>query len=117
MDEQYNRVNVLPRSNTFLIYVIGCPGSGKGTLCKLLAQYYRCHHISVGDLLRGLQNEQSFAIKDYMQEGELVPTMTIIDILKRAIASKLEACPAIIIDGFPRRLDQGIASEEQASDQ
>ncbi|KAF5876305.1 putative ump-cmp kinase protein [Botrytis fragariae] len=72
MDEQYNRVNVLPRSDTFLIYVIGCPGSGKGTLCKLLAQYYRCHHISVGDLLRDLQNEQSLAIKDYIQEGELL---------------------------------------------
>ncbi|PQE05399.1 Uridylate kinase protein [Rutstroemia sp. NJR-2017a BBW] len=89
MDEQYSRVEVLPRNHSLLIYVIG---SGKGTLCKLLVQDYHCHHISVGDLLRGLrdeQNDQYLHIKDYIEEGKLVPTTTIIDILKHAITSKL----------------------------
>ncbi|PQE33421.1 uridylate kinase protein [Rutstroemia sp. NJR-2017a WRK4] len=120
MDEQYSRVEVLPQNHSLLIYVIGCPGSGKGTLCKLLVQDYHCHHISVGDLLRDLrdeQNDQYLHIKDYIEEGKLVPTTTIIDILKHAITSKLETCHAIIIDGFPRRLDQGIASEDQAIDE
>ncbi|KAM3067003.1 hypothetical protein ACMFMG_011785 [Clarireedia jacksonii] len=119
MDEQYDRGGVLPPTQSLLVYVIGCPGTGKGTLCKLLEQDYHCHYISVGDLLRDLRdkhNDQGLDIKDYIQDGKLVPTITIIDILKRDITRKLGFYHAIIIDGFPRRLDQGIASEDQASD-
>lgn len=115
MNEQHNDMEILPRNHSLLIYVIGCPGSGKGTLCNLLVQDYGCHHISVGDLLRNLrdQNDQSLDIKDYIREAKLVPTATIVNIVKHAIIGKLGAYHAIIIDGFPRRLDQGIASEDQ----
>jgi UMP-CMP kinase len=38
-----------------LIYVIGAPGAGKGTLCALLAKHFtNIHHLSVGDHLRSL---------------------------------------------------------------
>ncbi|KAJ8069802.1 hypothetical protein OCU04_000218 [Sclerotinia nivalis] len=115
MDEQCNEMEISPRNHSLLIYVIGCPGSGKGTLCNLLVQDYGCYHVSVGDLLRNLrdQNDQSLDIKDYIREGKLVPTATIVNIVKRAIIGKLGTYHAIIIDGFPRRLDQGIASEDQ----
>ncbi|TEY35477.1 hypothetical protein BOTCAL_0590g00060 [Botryotinia calthae] len=78
-------------------------------------QDYGCYHVSVGDLLRNLrdQKDQSLDIEDYIREGKLVPTATIVNILKRAIIGKLGSYHAIIIDGFPRRLDQGIASEDQ----
>ncbi|KAH8674397.1 adenylate kinase-domain-containing protein [Tricladium varicosporioides] len=116
MNEQQNTSEVLPRNHRLLIYVIGCPGSGKGTLCRLLVQDYGCCHISVGDLLRNLQNEQSelgLNVKDHVQEGTLVPTVTIVNILKHAITKEQGKNHAIIIDGFPRRLDQGIYSEDK----
>lgn len=37
----------------------------------------------------------------------------LLNILKRAVMP--ETLESILIDGFPRRLDQGIASEDQAS--
>lgn len=45
----------------------------------------------------------------------MVPTKMIVDILKRAIMEKVGAHHATLIDGFPRRLDQGTASEHAVS--
>ena len=35
-----------------VIFVLGGPGSGKGTHCDLLRQRYNLSHYSVGDILR-----------------------------------------------------------------
>ncbi|RFU31047.1 hypothetical protein B7463_g5284, partial [Scytalidium lignicola] len=115
--EQSN-IPVLPLNRALLIYVIGCPGSGKGTLCKLLARDYVCRHISVGDLLRTLKDDQDYQnvkVKDCIETGKLLPTTTIVNILTCVIRKELGSYQAIIVDGFPRRLDQGIAAEDQAS--
>ncbi|KAI9736468.1 MAG: hypothetical protein M1818_006202 [Claussenomyces sp. TS43310] len=108
-----------PQKTHLLIYVIGCPGSGKGTLCKLLTEGHNCKHISLGDLLRRLADEagsESLEIAGHVQSGTLVPTTTIINILNCTISSEMpseqeDPRHAIIIDGFPRRLDQGMAAE------
>ncbi|KUJ14255.1 uncharacterized protein LY89DRAFT_590043, partial [Mollisia scopiformis] len=97
--------------------ILGCPGSGKGTLCKLLVQDYGYRHVSVGDLLRSLvdgSSEPNTDVVNHVQQGTLVPTAVLLNILERAIMP--ETRDSILVDGFPRRLDQGIASEEQASD-
>jgi adenylate kinase family enzyme len=94
----------------------GCPGSGKGTLCKLLAQEYRYQHISVGDLLRSIRDDptnEDFELRDHVRQGTLVPTRTIVRILKEAISGGLASGSGVIVDGFPRHLDQGIALMEQ----
>ncbi|TVY85454.1 Adenylate kinase isoenzyme [Lachnellula suecica] len=99
----------------FLIYVVGCPGAGKGTLCKLLAAEYDCHHISVGDLLRELVDgpEQRYPdLKVHLKNGTLVPTATILSILKEHVDKVPDTCRAVIVDGFPREVEQGKAAEK-----
>ena len=35
-----------------VIFILGGPGSGKGTQCELICKHYKFHHLSAGDLLR-----------------------------------------------------------------
>lgn len=35
-----------------LIFILGPPGSGKGTQCQMLAKKFNILHLSAGDLLR-----------------------------------------------------------------
>ena len=35
-----------------IIFILGGPGSGKGTQCQLLTQKFGYKHLSAGDLLR-----------------------------------------------------------------
>lgn len=35
-----------------VIFMLGGPGSGKGTQCQLLHDHFNFHHLSAGDLLR-----------------------------------------------------------------
>ena len=42
----------MPIPTVHMTFVIGAPGSGKGTLCKLLTETHNNYHLSVGDYLR-----------------------------------------------------------------
>lgn len=96
-------------STKSLIFIIGAPGSGKGTLCKKLSGEYGFSHLSVGDLLRqftSLSNANK-NIVDCVHHGELVPVKALTPILKSHIDEEVESGRNIILlDGFPRRLDQ-----------
>jgi hypothetical protein len=66
----------LPADST-IIFVLGGPGSGKGTQCdKIKAHYQGVVHLSAGDLLReevksgSVVGEKCAAL---MKEGQLVP--------------------------------------------
>jgi adenylate kinase family enzyme len=94
----------------------GCPGSGKGTLCKLLSQDYGYQHISVGDLLRSIRDDptnEDLELQNHVRQGTLVPTRTIVRLLKEAISGGLVGGSGVILDGFPRYLDQRIALMDQ----
>ena len=59
------------------MFVLGGPGSGKGTQCALIKEKYGYAHLSSGDLLRdevksGSQLGQ--ALDATMKNGDLVPT-------------------------------------------
>jgi UMP-CMP kinase len=41
-----------------LIGMLGGPGSGKSSQCRLLAQTFKVEHVSVGDLLRVEMNRE-----------------------------------------------------------
>jgi UMP-CMP kinase len=94
----------------------GCPGAGKGTLCKKLAAEYNGCHLSVGDILRAtVQDGHSIEraeLASYIRNGTLVPTNLLIEILNRAIAQDAPSTRRfLMLDGFPRRLQQGIDVE------
>jgi len=101
-----------------LIYVIGAPGAGKGTLCTLLAKHFtNIHHLSVGDHLRSLLElnaQQTFGglpaeeLGKLLQLRSLLPPATIISIIDDAVNNIRKAAaggsgvPIILVDGFPR---------------
>ncbi|KAJ3338668.1 hypothetical protein HDU83_007970, partial [Entophlyctis luteolus] len=91
-----------------IIFVLGGPGSGKGTQCAKLKAEYDLTHLSAGDLLRAevaSGSEVGVFCDTIMKEGKIVPMNIIIKLLRNAI----ERAPndrAILVDGFPRALDQ-----------
>ena len=100
-----------------VIFVLGCPGSGKGTQSFNLVRDYGFRHLSAGDLLREEQNrpESEFGemIKNDIKEGRIVPSEVTIQLLENAMNATIEKDGGrrFLVDGFPRTLDQGIAFE------
>jgi len=87
-----------------LIFV-GPQGSGKGTQGKIVADKLGLCHISTGDLLRAAEGELANEVKDYMNKGALVPDELMLRILQERI-NKPDCEKGIILDGYPRNLDQ-----------
>eukprot|EP01029_Cantina_marsupialis_P030038 TRINITY_DN791_c0_g2_i2.p1 TRINITY_DN791_c0_g2~~TRINITY_DN791_c0_g2_i2.p1 ORF type:complete len:793 (+),score=349.14 TRINITY_DN791_c0_g2_i2:187-2565(+) len=96
-----------------IIFVLGGPGSGKGTQCaRLGALGYT--HLSAGDLLRGevaRGSPQGNYINKLIAEGAIVPVEITLELLKKAMLAS--GSHKFLIDGFPRALDQAAAFEAQ----
>ena len=95
-----------------VIFVLGGPGSGKGTQCERLIEKYGVKHLSAGDLLRAevaSGSEVGEQCQTLMKEGKLVPTEVTLGLIRKAMS--LADQKTFIIDGFPRAVDQGEAFE------
>ncbi|KAI0205650.1 P-loop containing nucleoside triphosphate hydrolase protein [Astrocystis sublimbata] len=118
-----------------IIFVLGPPRSGKGTLCKLAINSlqnssHRWLHLSVGDFLRKLCDPAALEalggeeiidlakIREHMRENKLLPADVLIPLLKRKISS-LDACDQSanntlwLIDGFPRNMETALVFEHE----
>ena len=102
----------LASKNIYAVFVMGGPGSGKGTQCARLAKDFNFTHISTGDLFRAevaKDTERSNTIKAIMKEGGLIPTEITVDVLHDELvrlASEAKGDLRLLIDGFPRELSQ-----------
>ena len=95
------------------VIFFGSPGAGKGTQSALLAQKQGLKHISTGDLLRqalGKKTPIGMQAQSYMEQGQLVPDDIVIELVNEALG-KLEG--GFVLDGFPRRVVQAEALEDQ----
>eukprot|EP00900_Chrysochromulina_parva_P000867 jgi/Chrpa1/10781/Chrysochromulina_OHIO_Genome00022394-RA len=111
-DKIADPVNVL-RPDGPVVFVLGGPGSGKGTQCEKLIQRYGAAHFSAGDLLRDevkKGTEQGKMIDEMIKQGAIVPAQITLDLLKAAIKSRKGP---YLIDGFPRNLDNLAAFDDQ----
>ncbi|WP_024791641.1 adenylate kinase [Lebetimonas sp. JS032] len=95
-----------------LFLIIGAPGSGKTTDAELIAKRNpdTIVHYSTGDLLRAevaSGSELGKKIKSYIDNGNLVPLEIVINTIKSAIEKADK--DIILIDGFPRSVEQMIA--------
>lgn len=91
--------------STQIFVFIGPPGAGKGTQAKLISKELNMRHLSSGDLLRSeieAESDIGQAAAGYVERGELVPDQIIADM----ILGQLKDSQKVVLDGFPRNLDQ-----------
>ena len=70
------------------LFIVGGPGSGKGTICDYLIGTYGFKHFSTGDLLRAevkTGSELGKFIDSLISKGNLVPGNVSVEILKKNI--------------------------------
>ena len=100
-----------------VIVLLGAPGSGKGTVGKILAEKLKLAHISTGDLFReNLKNETELGkeAKTYMDKGELVPDELTVKMLEKRM-EEADVANGAILDGFPRTTNQAVVLDELLS--
>ncbi|CAA7391692.1 unnamed protein product [Spirodela intermedia] len=101
------------RKKAFITFVIGGPGSGKGTQCSKISEAFGFAHLSAGDLLRKeiLSNsDNGVMICNTIKEGQIVPSEITVGLIQRAIEST--DTDKFLIDGFPRSYENRIAFEK-----
>ncbi|KAK2768755.1 bifunctional uridylate/adenylate kinase [Arachnomyces sp. PD_36] len=102
-----------------VMFVLGGPGSGKGTQSANLVRDYGFVHLSAGDLLREEQDREGSQygdlIRSNIKDGIIVPMEITVALLSNAMSAALaknpkptagQQNPRFLIDGFPRKLDQ-----------
>ncbi|XP_071725113.1 UMP-CMP kinase 3-like [Rutidosis leptorrhynchoides] len=95
-----------------VVFVLGGPGSGKGTQCANIVQQYGYTHLSAGDLLRAELNsgsENGTMIQNMIKEGKIVPSEVTVKLLQKAMEES--GNDKFLIDGFPRNEENRAAFE------
>merc|ERR1712126_465046 len=118
MEVERKQVNVaaLRDANLPIYWVLGGPGSGKGTQCVNLGVKNGFTHFSTGDLLRKevmSGSPRGLQLYRVMEMGELVPTDVVLDLLAEAMVENLYSGKAkgFLIDAYPMNLQQAESFE------
>ncbi|GAY57902.1 hypothetical protein CUMW_183010 [Citrus unshiu] len=95
-----------------VVFVLGGPGSGKGTQCANIVEHFGYTHLSAGDLLRAeikSGSENGTMIQNMIKEGKIVPSEVTIKLLQKAMEES--GNDKFLIDGFPRNEENRAAFE------
>eukprot|EP00092_Neocalanus_flemingeri_P021719 GFUD01023561.1.p1 GENE.GFUD01023561.1~~GFUD01023561.1.p1 ORF type:complete len:200 (+),score=50.47 GFUD01023561.1:131-730(+) len=118
MEVERKNVNcgAIREANLPIIWVLGGPGSGKGTQCMSLVAKLGFTHLSSGDLLRNeVLSESKIGRQLYnlMERGELVPMTVVLDLLAEAMVNDIHGGKnkGFLLDAFPINLEQAEAFE------
>lgn len=101
-----------PSKKGSIVVIAGPPAAGKGTQCDKIKDKFGYVHISTGDILReNVKNgtELGLKAKPIMEQGGLVPSDLIVDIVKDRLAQPDVQTQGCLLDGFPRAPDQAKA--------
>ena len=90
------------------ITFISAPAAGKGLISSMINDKYGYPHISIGDLLRGVDDAK---VKKQLENGEFVDNRIIAKLLSERL-SKSDCKGGFILDGFPRNMSQISIYEE-----
>ena len=92
----------------FAVMFFGAPGSGKGTVGRLVGLDLGIPHISTGDLLRDrVSRDDDFGrrIQDLIGVGRLVPDEMVNEMVRTRIDSE-DCAGGFLLDGYPRTIEQ-----------
>ena len=95
--------NTAPKAK--VIFVVGGPGSGKGTQCERIAKHYKLAHLSTGDIFREERKkggELGDELDKIMTEGKLVSSELCVKLLRKSMQDKGWEKSTFLLDGFPR---------------
>ena len=88
-----------------MVFVLGGPGSGKGTQCAKISKDYGFTHLSAGDLLREEVKRGTSSgkqLEELMKNGLIVPSDVTVRLLKEAMQRAGWDKSKFLVDGFPR---------------
>jgi len=94
--------------------IFGPPGSGKGTQASRIEKEFHLVHLSTGAILRSEVARGTDIGKEVariMAAGDLVPDDIIVKIVRRLLPES-EIGAGVLLDGFPRTLEQARALDE-----
>jgi len=86
-----------------ICFVLGGPGSGKGTQSARLVEAFGAVHLSAGDLLRAhikSGTADGNMVAEMIKQGQIVPSEITVGLLEEAMKASGERM--FLIDGFPR---------------
>lgn len=92
-----------------IITLLGAPGSGKGTVSRLLVDEYGYKHISTGEIFKQIINSNSDLgkkLKILLASGKLVDDETTGKVLIEGFKNYDLSVDNIILDGYPRTIKQ-----------
>lgn len=92
-----------------VVFVLGGPGAGKGTMCELAEIQLGWVHLSVGDLLReelAAGGSRAAVIEADVNAGRLVPNEIVVAMIREAMEriTRTTGKRKFLLDGFPRSL-------------
>lgn len=96
------------------IIMLGKPGSGKGTVGKMLSEELGIIHISSGELFRNYVKKAGKIgeeIESYISKGNLVPDELAIKLVEKRLEEP-DCKNGVILDGFPRTILQAKALDD-----
>lgn len=97
------------------IFIMGAPGSGKGTFSSRIKDEFNLNHISTGDIFRAnIANDTPLGqqAKAYTEKGLLVPDEITNKMVADYLANLSDKKNGYLLDGYPRTLEQALAFEE-----
>ena len=97
-----------------VIIMLGAPGTGKGTIAKILSENLNIPQVSTGDIFRKHIKEGTELGKiaeSYISKGQLVADDVTIGLVNSRLDEK-DVQEGIILDGFPRTVKQAEALDQ-----
>jgi len=99
-----------PCPNPNVVFVLGGPGAGKGTMCELAESQLGWTHLSTGELIRAEQSKggpTAATIDALLADGKLVPNEIVVTLLRDTMETitRTTGKRNFLLDGFPRSLN------------